>query len=275
MCELFAMSSDRPTRLTYELSEFSTHGGQRYANRDGWGIVFTEERDGYLFREPGAASASPLEKLVANHAVPTRLAIAHVRRASAGQPALCNTHPFRRVVDGKACHFAHNGDLPGLKEAFAGTAAEEGCVGDTDSELAFMLLLDRLHGLPAASSMRTRFAVFGTFCAEMREYGDANFLYTEAETLFVHAHKRRYEENGVVGEPRAPGLHVMELSAPSVQWRVRGAHLVSEGQSNVLVASVPLDRGPWEGLAPGTTLLIHKGKVIARNADIRNTSGKP
>ena len=264
MCELFAMSSDRPARLSYELSEFATHGGQRYANRDGWGIVFTEERDGYVFREPGAASASPLEKLVAGHAVPTRLAIAHVRRASAGQPALRNTHPFSRVVDGKACHFAHNGDLPGLREAFAGTAAEAGCVGDTDSELAFMLLLGRLRGVPEAGSAEDRFAVFGAFCAEMREYGDANFLYTEGEALFVHAHKRRYEENGVIGEPRAPGLHVMELSAPSVQWRVRGAHLASEGQSHVLVASVPLDRGPWEGLAPGTTLLIRHGEVALR-----------
>ena len=265
MCELFAMSSDQPARLSYELSQFATHGGQRYANRDGWGIVFTEPRDGYVFREPGAASESALEKLVAGHAVPTRLAIAHVRRASAGQPALRNTHPFSRVVDGKACHFAHNGDLPGLRESFVDTAAEQRCLGDTDSELAFMLLLERLAGLPASASMAERFSLFDAFCGEMRQYGDANFLFTEGEMLYVHANKRRYEENGVIGEPRAPGLHLMELAAPSPQWRVRGAHLASEGKAHVLVASVPLDRGPWEGLASGTTLLIHHGNVIKRS----------
>jgi len=265
VCELFAMSSDQPARLSYELSEFATHGGQRYANRDGWGIVFTQERDAYVFREPGAASASPLEKLVAGHTVPTRLAIAHVRRATAGHPALRNTHPFSRVVDGKACHFAHNGDLPGLKEAFAGSAAEENCIGDTDSELVFMLLLDRLRGLPASTSMEERFAAFGVLCAEMRAYGDANFLYTEGETLFVHAHKRRYEENDVISEPRAPGLHLMELDGVSSQWRVRGAHLINEGKSHVLVASVPLDDGPWQDLAAGTTLLIREGQVVSRN----------
>ncbi len=266
MCELFAMSSDRPARLSYELSEFATHGGQRYANRDGWGIVFTQERDAYVYREPGAASASPLEKLVAGHTVPTRLAIAHVRRASAGQPALRNTHPFSRVVDGQARHFAHNGDLPGLRDDFAGTVEEENCIGDTDSELAYMLLLERLRSLPAAASIEDRFAAFGEFCAEMRKYGDANFLYTEGETLFVHAHKRRYEENGVIGEPRAPGLNLMELDAHSPQWRVRGAHVAKEGKSHVLVASVPLDDGPWQALAAGTTLLIRDGQVVSSNA---------
>lgn len=264
MCELFAMSSDRPARLTYELSEFATHGGQRYANRDGWGIVFTQERDAYVYREPGSASASPLERLVAGHSVPTRLAIAHVRRASAGQPALRNTHPFSRIIEGESRHFAHNGDLPGLKDSFSGSAAAENCVGDTDSELAFMLLLQRLRNLPASASMEERFSAFGEFCAEMRHYGDANFLYTEGEVLFVHAHKRRYEENGVIGEPRAPGLHLMELAARPTQWSVRGAHLASEGSAHVLVASVPLDRSPWQGLAPGTTLLIREGRVALR-----------
>jgi predicted glutamine amidotransferase len=264
MCELFAMSSDRPARLTYELSTFSTHGGRQYANRDGWGIVFAQERDAYLYREPGAASASPLETLVAGHSVPSRLVIAHVRRASRGQPALCNTHPFRRTIGGQVCHFAHNGDLAGLKEHCSGTQTQRLCVGDTDSELAFLVLLEQLSKLPPAAPRTERFAVFSEFCALMRTFGSANILYTEGETLFVHAHRRRYEEGGTVSEPRPPGLHLMQLDARAREWRVRGAHLDCEGESHVLLASVPLDDGPWVGLPEGSTLLVHHGELAAR-----------
>jgi len=264
MCELFAMSSDKPARLRYELSTFSTHGGQRYANRDGWGIAFAQARDAYLYREPGAAAGSPLESLVADQSVPSRLVIAHVRWASRGKPDLCNTHPFRRTVGGTVCHFAHNGDLRGLRERYDGTETQLNCVGDTDSELAFLLLLERLSELPPGASTAERFAVFRQFCAGMRAFGNANFLYTEGETLFVHAHKRRYEENGVVSDPRPPGLHFMQLNAGAREWRVRGAHLACEGDSHILLASVPLDDGPWVGLPEGSTLLVHRGELAAR-----------
>lgn len=261
MCELFAMSSDKPARLHYELSEFATHGGQDFSNRDGWGIVFTQPRDGYLFEEPAAASTSPLEKMVANHAPPSTLVLAHVRRASIGDPALWNTHPFRRIVNGQACHFAHNGDLPELKVRYQGSATAKNCVGDTDSELAFLLLLERLSALLPTAHAQDRFAKFTDFCSEMRAFGTANFLYAEGEALYVHAHKRRYEQDGVVGPPRSPGLHIREMQQPVSGWRVKGAHLSGEGERHLLIASAPLDNGPWQDLAEGTTLLIEKGVV--------------
>lgn len=264
MCELFAMSSDAPVRVHYSISEFATHGGQRYANRDGWGIVFTQPRDAYLFKEPAAAAASPLEHMVANHVPPSSLVLAHVRRASSGAPALCNTHPFHRSVQGQARHFAHNGDLPDLVERYGDTDAAHDCIGDTDSELAFMLLQKRLGGLPVDAGLATRFDVFNDFCGEMRTFGDANFLYAEGDTLFVHAHKRRYEENGEIGPPRTPGLQLRRLDASEIAWRTHGAHIADESDHRILIASVPLDGQPWEELAEGTTLLIKGGIECAR-----------
>jgi len=187
-----------------------------------------------------------------------------VRRASRGSPALANTHPFRRTVAGQVRHFAHNGDLAGLKERYGTTEAQRCCVGDTDSELAFVLLLEQLSKVPPAAPDTERFAVFSEFCAAMRAFGSANFLYTEGETLFVHAHKRRYEENGDVSEPQPPGLHVMQLDAGAREWRVTGAHLACEGNAHVLLASVPLDDGPWVGLPEGSTLLVRHGELAAR-----------
>lgn len=264
MCELFAMSSDQPLRLRYALSEFATHGGESFANRDGWGIVFAQSCDAYLFKEPSAASGSPLEQMVASHAPPSRLVMAHVRRATAGEPSLCNTHPFRRTIDGQVRHFAHNGNLPALKDHYQGSASARHCIGDTDSELAFLLLLDRLAALSPTASAADRFAVFTDFCAEMRTFGDANFLYTEGEALYVHAHKRRYEEDGVMGPPRAPGLHMRELSSSQGSWRTKGADLTGTGKSRLLIASVPLDDGPWQDLREGATFLIQAGDVRLR-----------
>lgn len=261
MCELFAMSSDQPVRLRYRLSEFATHGGGCFANGDGWGVVFTQPRDAYLFKEPSAASDSPLEQLVAGDAPRSRLVMAHVRRATAGEPSLCNTHPFRRTVNGQARHFAHNGNFPALKDHYRGSEVAENCIGDTDSELAFLLLLEQLAKLPGDAATQDRFDRFTGFCADMRAFGDANFLYTEGETLYVHAHKRRYEEDGVMGPPRAPGLHIRKLDPSERNWRVQGADLSDEGNHRVLIASVPLDDGPWQDLPEGATLLIEGGAV--------------
>lgn len=264
MCELFAVSSDQPVKLRYALSEFATHGGDSFANRDGWGIVFTQPRDAFMFKEPAAASASALEQMVASHAPPSQLVVAHVRRASVGNAALCNTHPFRRVINGQTRHFAHNGDLPALKDRYQKTIAAKNCIGDTDSELAFLLLLERLAELPPTATQHARFAAFTDFCSEMRKFGDANFLYTEGQTLYIHAHKRRYEDNGKIGPPRAPGLHIRKLAASENNWRVKGAHLESAGSNRILIASVPLDDGPWEDLQEGTTLLIDAGEIRQR-----------
>lgn len=262
MCELFAVSSDQPVRLRYRLSEFATHGGKRFANRDGWGIVFTQDRDAYLFKEPSAAATSPLEQMIASHAPPSRLMVAHVRRATAGDTALCNTHPFRRTIDGQARHFAHNGNLPGLKDHYRDSAAAGSCVGDSDSELAFLLLLERLSALPPQAAASERFACFTEFCSEMRSFGDANFLYSEGEALYVHAHKRRYEAaDGQVGPPRAPGLHLRWLDPSETGWQVKGAYLEGGGQGRLLIASVPLDHGPWRHIPEGATLLIEQATV--------------
>lgn len=59
MCELFAMSSKQPTTVNYSLDEFAKHGAGTRSNRAGWGIVFYEEGDGRVIREPLPASDSP------------------------------------------------------------------------------------------------------------------------------------------------------------------------------------------------------------------------
>ena len=261
MCELFAVSSDQPVVLRYELRAFARHGGGEFRNRDGWGIVFAQEHDAYLFKEPAAASESALERMVTSHAPPSRLVMAHIRLATAGGALLANTHPFRRTRFGRVLNFAHNGSMPGLRSNYAKTEVVANCIGDTDSELAFLLLLGRIEALGPAATPEERFAVFGDFCAEMREQGTANFLFTDGEQLFVHAHKRRAFENGAFGEARSPGLHLRELAVGEGAWKTKGAQMKPAPENGVLVASVPLDRKKWTSLDEGSALLIEHGRV--------------
>jgi glutamine amidotransferase len=261
MCELFAVSSDQPIRIRYELRAFARRGGGRFRNRDGWGIMFAQHRDAYLFKEPAAASESPLERLVATHGPSARLVMAHVRLATAGAALLANTHPFRRTQFGRVLHFAHNGSLPQLRTRFAASEAAANCVGETDSELAFLLLLERLRPLEPGATPEQRFAVFRDFCAEMRAEGTANFLFTDGEQLFVHADRRRFEENGEFSEPRAPALHMRALKPGDEHWSTEGAEIETAPEHAVLLASVPLDKDKWTGLDQGTAMLIEHGRV--------------
>ncbi len=266
MCELFAVSSDHPVKLTYQLTEFATHGGRRYRNRDGWGIVFAQPRDAYLFKEPAEGATSALENLVGTDPPMSNMVMAHVRRATAGAPALCNTHPFLRTIGGQTHSFAHNGDLPELRKRYTGSAILGDCVGDTDSELAFMILLDRLKQLNKTDATSARFELFTEFCREMRDFGDCNFLYGQGARLFVHADQRRYEEaDGSLTQPREPGLHICEIEPEKRSWHVRGAHIEKDQAGpQILVASVPLAEGHWTGLLRGTTLWLEQGREMMR-----------
>lgn len=266
MCELFAMSASVPHTVRYELDLFAAEGGEKHRNRDGWGILFAQDRDAYLFREPDPASSSELSRMVVRNEQPCRQLIAHVRRASSGEPALANTHPFDRVVHGRRHAFAHNGDLVGLNDREDIRALEGQAIGDTDSERAFLLLLDRLKDT-ALTDPVARLDVFARFAAEMRELGSSNFLFFDGERLFVHADRRRFETEDGLTEPREPGLNIRSFddSHRNHRWASKGASIEAVNGPLHLFASVPLDPDGWEPLARGTAMVLKDGVIESRS----------
>lgn len=273
MCELFAMSSRTPSKLSYSLNEFAKHGGLTHRNKSGWGIAFFDDREAFLVKEPQPASDSPLANFIAEQERKSHCVIAHVRLATVGEPTLRNTHPFRRVLGRRVHVFAHNGTLKGLHDDFDQTPLRYEPVGDTDSELAFCLLLERMLPLwtqndGAQPSVMERLAVFAEFAADMRKRGSANFLYSDGDVLFAHAHKRIYEENGGFTEPRAPGLSVRNCAAcqQGPEYACEGLKLHLSDQRTTLLASVPLDKQGWEPLPEATALAIRSGMEVARTA---------
>jgi predicted glutamine amidotransferase len=276
MCELFAMSSRSASLVHYSLDEFSKHGGNCYKNRDGWGIVFYQTLDAYTFKDPEPASDSALAEMVAHKDVPSRYLMAHVRLASQGEPALENTHPFRRTIGGHVHHFAHNGDLEGYIDKHEGSPLLRQCIGITDSELAFMDLLARLDKRREQAddllSLDNRFNIFADFAAEMTNYGSANFLYCDGDALFVHAHRRRYETANGRSEPRPPGLHMRYCTKTDEDgvWQTKGAGIQQLDPETILFASVPLNDSGWEELPEGCAIVVKDGREYARKRTLND-----
>ena len=265
MCELFAMSAAEPHRVRYELDRFAQEGGEKHRNRDGWGILFAQQRDAYLYREPEPAASSELARMVVNREHPCKHLIAHVRRATAGRPALANTHPFDRVEGGRRHAFAHNGELPGIEDRADTRDLLAHRIGDTDSELAFLLLLQLLRE-DGSSDPQARFQRFARFADEMREHGSANFLFFDGTRLFVHADRRRFETETGLSERREPGLTMRSFDASHQghHWQSAGASIRNLSGPLHLFASVPLDDDGWEPLARGTALVLNDGMIEGR-----------
>ncbi|MEN8175380.1 MAG: class II glutamine amidotransferase [Pseudomonadota bacterium] len=265
MCELFAMSSRIPTSVSFSLERLARRGGAEGLHRDGWGVAFYEGRDAFLLREPLAASESELVRYIEHHGPPSELVISHIREATFGERALRNTQPFVRELGGHTHVFAHNGDLSGIERQEDFIPERFRPVGDTDSELAFCSLLDRLAALWEGARDRLppledRLEMVNDFAAALRPMGPANFLYADGDTLFVHAHMRTQAD----GRKAPPGLHVLERACREspAQLAGSGVSLTTVHQSLLLVASVPLTDESWRPMTEGEVLAISAGRLV-------------
>ena len=270
MCELFAMSSRAPSTVTYSLHEFAKHGGLTYSNKSGWGIAYFAEREAFLIKEPKPASDSPWVRFIASQELMSRYLIAHVRLATVGTPSLRNTHPFKRALGGRVHVFAHNGTLDRLHDDFAGADFKFQPIGETDSELAFCLLMERMQAPwlqgDREPSIEERLDIFSEFSGEMRIRGASNFLYSDGQVLLAHADRRIYEEIDGFSERRPPGLSVRNCVAcqQGPEWSCDGLKVGLGDQRTTLLASVPLDEHGWEPLPEGTAIGLVDGREFAR-----------
>ncbi len=265
MCELLAMSSLQPARLTLSLETLAAHGAAGGRYRDGWGVAFYQGKDVALFREPTAAGDSPLVNFLESHGPSSTLAISHIRHATRGPVSLANTQPFARQLMDRMHVFAHNGDLPGIEDSRTMVFNHYRPVGTTDSEVAGCALLERIRALWGASatlpSVDERLAVIARFAADLRKFGPANFLYADGDTLFVHSHRRL---NPVTGEIKPPGLFLLARRCANTDqpMSVDGVTVAAGFQEVVLIASVPLSAEDWQPLAEGDVVAISTGRVV-------------
>ena len=264
MCELFALTSERPVDLTFSLAQLARRGGRDAANCDGWGLAAYEDCDVYLAREPHPAAESPLLKCMEQALPPVRLLVSHLRAATRGERALCNTQPFVRVLGGRKHVFAHNGDLDDIALPPEPAASHWRPVGDTDSELAFANLLAMLAPIWLADDppdLDARVSAVARFAAQLHPLGPANFIYCDGDYLYAHGHQRTQPDGGM----RAPGLYL--LSGEDIGCReFHGAGVTARCPGGVATAfaSVPLSEDPWLPLAEGELVVTAGGQVVER-----------
>ncbi len=263
MCELFAFSGERPALLRYSLAEFARHGAEG-RNPDGWGIAHYVERDVRLVKETGTARDSGCLAFIQEHPLRSELVLSHVRRATQGANAIRNCQPFVRELGGAMHVFAHNGDLDRAGLARLARGNDFLPVGETDSEIAFCGLLERLRplwraagGVPELAARRQ--AVAG-YAEALRALGPANFLYADGDALFAHGHERIHPGQGI----RPPGLHLLCRSGEAMATSGLRIEPAAADGNAALVASVALtDDAGWRALGEGELVVIRRGEMLA------------
>ena len=148
MCRLYGFRATEPTRVECSLVEAqnallvqSDRDLRGVRNGDGWGLA--SWRAGVPDVERRARAAySDLSFATSAATTASRTIVSHVRRATVGGTKFENTHPFRHGP----WVFAHNGtvtEFDRIAPALA-TGAFGPPAGDTDSELVFRWLLNRM-----------------------------------------------------------------------------------------------------------------------------------
>ena len=267
MCELLGMSSDVPATVTLSLTTLASHGGPPASIRDGWGVAYYEDTDVRLIKDAGPASDSDWVRFIGEHDLRSDIAMAHIRKATIGEPLYRNAQPFTRELFGRMHLFAHNGWLLELFAASRMQPTRHFPVGDTDSEYAFCALLERMHEVwrqpDAVPPLDARLLVVSAFAEELRTFGPANFLYSDGDVLFAHGDRRK---NGLTGLVEAPGLVFRQNWCRRIEGGFFASGVSVEGadQTITVVASVSLTEDPWQPIGEGEVIAISGGQVLLR-----------
>ncbi len=242
MCELFGLSSNRPIQPGELLCSFGARGGGAADNADGWGLAILEGEGFHIVRQAQAAVDSVRYRALCAGTRST-LILGHVRKANPPTArVIANTHPFRRFCCGLEWVFAHNGIITNASELGRQDATRP-CVpmGNTDSELAFCALLDRLAMVFSAHRPREGpgwHQVLAQAAGIFASHGRFNFLMSDGVHLIAYGHDQ---------------LH----SLADVRADI--------GAGVVVVATEPLTDHPgWSAFAPGELRIYRAGRQLAR-----------
>ena len=254
MCQLLGMNCNTPTDVSFSFAGFARRGGDTDHHADGWGIAFFEGRGVRLFVEAQAACNSDVARFVRGYPIKSRNVISHIRKATYGQVALENCHPFVRELWGRYWVFAHNGDLHGYAPRLhAGFQP----VGSTDSEQAFCWLMQELAKSHASvPSVPELTLTLRELVPQVARFGTFNFLLSNGQALWAHASTKL--GHVVRQHPFASArLADEDLSVDFAQ------HTTPDDRVAV-IATTPLTRDePWTPFAPGELKVFVDGTPLA------------
>lgn len=251
MCQLLGMNCNTPTDICFSFTGFQARGGLTDHHRDGWGIAFFEGAGCRVFLDPRPSIDSKVAELVRNYPIRSLNVIAHIRKATHGQIALENTHPFMRELWGQYWIFAHNGDLKAYDPPLSGRFEP---VGGTDSERAFCHILDTLaiRHPKTPPSLDVLHEALVTLATDIGAHGEFNFLLSNGRVLFAHCASRL---TYIIRQAPFAEAHLTDQDV-SVDF----SEVTTPADRVAVVATTPLtDNEDWTPIEPGTLLTFVEG----------------
>ena len=276
MCQLLGMNCNTPTDIGFSFAGFRKRGGDTDHHEDGFGIAFFEKNPHgntglRLFHDDKPSHTSPIADLVNNYPIKAMNVIAHIRKATTGEHSLANTHPFVREVWGEQWAFAHNGQMT---EAFIrqvkrlsanGNAEYYTPVGDTDSELAFCYLLNRLKAtFKSRPSDEALFAFLTAQCRYLSANGLFNCLISNGNWQVAYAGSLLFylTRKAPFGE-----AHLSD-GEMSVNF---GDVTTSKNKVTILVTIPLTNNEKWQQLAVDECVIFADGDVVFRDTPSKKT----
>lgn len=260
------MSSSTPTEVSFSLDEFSKHGGLTDKHKDGWGIAYYDDNDARILKEACSASESSYLKFIKHLKIQSKTIISHIRLATQGEISIRNTQPFARELGGRQHVFVHNGHFEDLDTQLENTRERFKAIGNTDSEFSFCYLMEQMAKIwdrELTPNLANRLQVFTAFCNQMRQYGIANFIYSDSDYTFIHSHKRLVNTDT---KKASPGLHILQRNCPikTSESNIDGLQITTNRPQHVtIVASVPLSNENWKALQEGEIKVLQNGEIVS------------
>jgi glutamine amidotransferase len=254
MCQLLGISSNKEVNLCFSFREWRHRGGKK--NPDGYGFAYWPGGIPRVLKHPTELEDSPAKPGVEEvKQARSRTFVCHVRWASAGTIDGTNTHPFEAEHRGRRFVFAHNGTVREVRNLPAFRLGHRKPKGQTDSEHAFLWLLENLPG-----SDEPEFALrLREYADQVRQRGKFNFLLSDGETLWAYA------DDSLSYVERTPpyGGHLVTLVED--RYSISLEEVKTPDERAILVATRPLStEEEWHGLRQGELLIIRAGRVADR-----------
>ncbi|PIE47755.1 MAG: class II glutamine amidotransferase [Gammaproteobacteria bacterium] len=284
MCQLLGMNCNTPTDIGFSFSGFRQRGGNTDHHTDGFGIAFFEQHNGYkhkqthtnghehlpnvglrIFHDNKPSHESPVADLISHYPIKAMNVIAHIRKATQGQNCLANTHPFVREVWGEQWVFAHNGQMNAQfvkrcqRLQANGNAEHYQPVGDTDSEIAFCYLLNRLKS---------------SFKQKPTDHELHHFLITQCRLLAANGLFNCLLSNGNWQLAYAGSLlFYLTRQAPfgkavlsDEDMSINFSDVTTDKDKVTIMTTIPLtDNETWQQLAVNECVIFKDGDVILQD----------
>lgn len=251
MCQLLGMNCNTPTDICFSFEGFAARGGKTDDHRDGWGIAFFEGKGCRIFLDAKPSIASPIAELVRHYPIHSNHVIAHIRKATQGEIALLNCHPFLRELWGRYWVFAHNGDL---KDFHPQGLKFYQPVGNTDSEKAFCVILEEFRRCFPQSKppLEKLYLVLQEITKTLANKGIFNYLLSDGEHFFAHCSTKL---SYIVRQAPFAAAHLIDQDLT-----VDFSELTTPSDRVAVIVTTPLtDNETWTPIQPGELLVFQDG----------------